>query len=103
MMRKNWCAYNKLLLSKTLKCLPLEVQRFKLEDLRDESQTTKVARYRIAIMPFLCRGEDTDTTDVMFSMLGASKAFESVLSKQSRQLLLGLAVVPIKPVCKRQS
>ena len=33
--KKNWCAYNKSLLSKAFKCFPSEVKLVKREDLRD--------------------------------------------------------------------
>jgi hypothetical protein len=34
--KKNWCAYNKSLLSKTFKCFPSEVKLVKREDLPDD-------------------------------------------------------------------
>jgi hypothetical protein len=34
--KKNWCTYNKSLLSKTFKCFPSEVKLVKREDLRDD-------------------------------------------------------------------
>jgi hypothetical protein len=86
--KKNGCAaYNKPLLSETFKCFPSEVKLVKRrEDVRDDESRQVSHRH------FFARVKTLTQHMLCSRRLGACKAFESVLSEQRRQSLLGLAV-----------